>query len=87
MNEIAKLLSVFLCSFIVKGWSTPDGLSFSDGNPAGLCDLQKHEVLAPKYSSITYVGHGIFFGTQVEIQQIDSNTEVIGICSIVMDRS
>jgi len=59
MNGLAKLLAVFLCSFIVEP-STPDGLLSCDGNPVGLCDLQKHEVLAPKYSSITYVGHGIF---------------------------
>lgn len=60
MNAIAKLLTVFICSFIDGGGTTPDGLDSCDGNPVGLCDLQKHEVLAPKYSSITYVGHGIF---------------------------
>ncbi|MBX9952823.1 MAG: WG repeat-containing protein [Candidatus Obscuribacterales bacterium] len=59
MNGLAKLLAVFLCSFMVEP-STPDGLLSCDGNPVGLCDLQKREILAPRFSSITYVGNGIF---------------------------
>lgn len=60
MNEIAKLLTVFLCSFIGGASPTPDGLYSCDGNPVGLCDLQNREILAAQYSAILYVGHGIF---------------------------